>query len=475
MKNSFRMHLTLFVLLIISISCKKAAELLEPITPVPVEQPKPTPPKDSIAAPSKILNIGTGSGNLSIDGKTLNISSATLIKIKGGSYKDIQISNISNKNFTVTIQNDGLIQLLGNTQIRLSNLKNVILDGKGTAGIEKGFVFKNRTADGASVLLKDNIDDFTLKNFSFSNLTTYGVIQYDSRKNYDGSETSYSNNLKFLNIDCDNTGTLIRFKGSAQNNLVTGLVRNVEIANVIYKNSRAVGSVVVIENADSFNIHNNLVQNVNQDNSNHNGIFYLQGNGKFYNNLVRDHQGNAIRAWAYSIGTTPKQVLIFNNIIVSSREYSAFELQSFQRNIIPGKTTYVNAKVFNNTCGNLLPKSGSFPAQVLDMYSLLGGKCEVTNNLAYKLVLVGNNNKNYFWNELENTKPTGSGNKYFKTYQDAGITDETSFNLNNNSKAKHLGVSLSIQNFDALISKEVNLDYYGKARNPLTPSVGAVE
>jgi hypothetical protein len=480
MKDSPKMYFIALALILVGSSCKKSPDVV--LVPIPpVEKPVPVPPKDSTSTPSnaKILNLGTGSGNLVIDGKSLNLTSPTIIKIKGGAYADIQISNISNDNFTTTIQNDGLVELNGNVQMRISNVKNVIISGSGTQGIDKGFIFKNRTTDGASIQLNGDLNNFTLKYISFSNLNTYGVIQYNSQKIFDGSANSYSNNLKFLNLDCDNTGTLIRFRGSAESNVVSGLMKNVEIAYINYKNSRTVGSVVVIENADSYDIHNNKVQNINQDNSNHNGVFYLQGNGKFYNNYVKDHQGNAIRAWAYSIGTTPKDILIFNNIVANSREYSAFEIQSFDRNMISGKTTYCNAQVFNNTCGNLLPKYGTFPAQVLDLYNLYGGTCTIYNNLTYQLTLVGNNNTNYFWNELSSTKGSGTNNKYFKTYQDAGIENDQTFYLTSNSSAKKSGTSLSgkssSSSLAAATNNAVNFDYYGKARSLTSPSIGAVE
>ena len=470
-----RSYLFLFTIIIL-LACKKnTIHAEEPPLPE-TEKPVP-PPKDTIATPVNptILNLGTGSGNLSIDGKTLGISANTIIKIKGGSYNDIQISNINASGAPVIIQNDGLVQLVGNKQIKLTNLNNVTISGNGTPGISRGFLFKDRTVDGAPVQLNNDINNFTLQNVSFQNMKTYGCIQYIPQSIYNGSESSYSKNLKFLNIDCDNTGTLIRFRGSAQDNVIKGLIKDVEIAYVTFQNARTVGSAIVLENIDSYNIHHNFIKDINQDNSNHNGIFYLIGNGKFYNNYVKDHQGNAIRAWCFSLGNTPKEVLIFNNIVSDSREYSAFELQTFKRNIMPGKTTFVNAKVFNNTCGNLLPKSGTFPAQILDLYGQEGGKCEVFNNLGYQFTLVGQNNTNSIWNQLGGTKPTALNNKYFKTYGEAGITDNVKFGLATTSLARNSGTAISEQNFDSALLKLVNVDYYGRTRSLSNPSIGAVE
>lgn len=480
MNTKLQLHFMLCVLTLACHACKKSPGLTETILPPATEVPIPTPnpPKDTTTIPDNatILKLGLGSGNLSIDGKTLNISGNTVIKIQGGSYQGIQVSNIqSEDNSIVRIENDGLVELVGDKQVSFSNIKNVVFSGSGTPGIEKGFVFRDKKSDVASVQLRNDINNFTFKNATFKNLDTYNVIAYDPGKIYDGSDATCSKNLKFLNIDCDNTGTLIRFKGTASNGVLSGLLKNVEIAYVSFKNSPTVGSAFVMENADSYNVHNNIIQSVNQNNSNHNGVFYLQGNGKFYNNIVRDHQGNALRTLTYSIGTTPKKMLIYNNIVINSRQYGAFELQTYNYNIIAGKTTFVNAEVFNNTCGNLLPKGGSFPAQILDLYSLFGGKCEVYNNVGYKFPLVGQSHSNFIWNELSDTKATGFNNKYYESYQKAGIIDDSSFKLTSNSPLKHTGGSLVGRGLENITNQTIAYDIYGISRSLSIPSIGAVE
>lgn len=479
MVNTKKMHLVLCVGLLLSIACEKSPVIDESVVEPPKTEIPPVinPPKDSVTKPpvnAKVFEVGTGSGNLTINGQTLNITGNSIIKIKGGSYNNIQISDIKVENATVLITNSGLVELAGNKQMTLSNLKNVTISGDGTPGISKGFSFRDATSGGVSVQLREDINDFTFKYASFKNVKGWSVIDYSHKKVYNGSENSYAKNLKFLHIDCDNVGTLIRFFGSAEDGTLTGLVRNIEIAYVDYKNSPSVGSIVVLENADAYDIHNNNVQNINQNTDNHNGVFYVQGNGKFYNNQVRNHQGNAIRAWAYSIGTSPAEVLIYNNIVINSRQYGAFELQSFSRNIMSGKTTYVNAKVFNNTCGNLLPKGG-FPAQVLDLYGLQGGKCEIFNNLAYQLYLVGSNNTNFIYNDMGSIPPKAFNNKYFKTATEAGIADLSKLSLVSGSAAKNKGASLLQQNLQLSANPAINKDIYNNPRSLGSPSIGAVE
>ncbi|WP_316814886.1 hypothetical protein [Pedobacter nyackensis] len=478
MGNKIKMHLILCVGVFMFFACKKGEVIKEKEKPTVAEPIKPNPPKDTtITTPPKptlIFEVGTGSGNLSIDANTLKIPTNSVIKIKSGSYSSIRVSNFLYETGIVQIQNDGLVELVGEKQLTFSNIKNVVFTGSGTKGLDKGFVFRDKNSDATSVQLLNNIDNFTFKDVKFTNVKTYNAIQYDSKKVYNGSESSYSKNIKFSNIECDNTGTLIRFRGSAENGAIVGLIKDIEISYITFKNSPNVGSVVAIENVQGYNIHNNIVQNVNQSNDNHNGIFYMQGNGKFYNNNIKDHQGNALRAWVYSIGTTPQTTLIFNNIVANSRQYGAFELQAFTRNMMSGSTTYSNAMVFNNTCGNLLPKGG-FPAQVLDLYSLLGGSCEIFNNFGYNFTLVGQNNTNFIWNELNDTKPTGYSNKYTATYKAAGILDDTRFSLGSGSILKNSGSTLNGRNLETLTNQAYSKDIYGNQRSLSNPSIGAVE
>lgn len=484
MVNKMKMHLILCIGMVMAMAvlfaCKKS-DIIQAITPPTTTGPSiPTPPKDTtdtVTPPTsaKTFEVGTGSGSLTIDGKALGIPTNAIIKIKGGSYNNIQISNFQYESGTVYIQNNGLVELVGEKKITFSNIKNVIFSGSGTPGIEKGFVFRDKSSDANSVQLSNDINNFTFRDVKFKNVSTYGAIQYDSKKVYNGSESSYAKNLKFINIECDNTGTLIRFKGSAENGSIVGLIKDIEISHVSFKNSSSVGSIVVLENAQGYDIHNNSVQNINQNNNNHNGVFYIQGSGKFYNNHIRDHQGNAIRAWIYSIGTTPQTTLIFNNIVANSRQYGAFELQSFAKNMMSGLTTYSNAMVFNNTCGNLLPKGGTFPAQVLDLYGLYGGKCEVFNNIGYNFPLVAQHNTNFIWNQLNDTKPTATANKYYNTYQNAGIANDSNFNLNSGSPLKNSGTTLNGKNLESLTNQAFAKDIYGVARSLSSPSIGAVE
>eukprot|EP01133_Synstelium_polycarpum_P017292 gene17292-20631_t len=399
-------------------SCKKNT------TEPKIEDPKVPSLPDTVTKPpvvtGRTLFFGTGTGVLKIDGATFATKCNDLIKIKGGSYSQIEIKNISaDDGCAINIVNDGLVELSGDgKQMLLSNLNNVVISGNGTAGIDKGFSFKN--SSNRSVQLNGTIDKFTFQYANFQNVQDY-LIAYNSTRVYNGSENSYSKQLKFLNIDCDNTASMIYFPATVASGSITGLIKDIEIAYVKFSNSPGVMSVVNLGAAEDYNIHHNIVKNINSASNNHNGIFQLDGNGKFYNNLIRDHQGNAVRSWLFSVASAVKEVQIYNNIVFNSRKYSAFEVQGFTNLVIPGTTNYANAKIFNNTCGSL-DLSKDWVGVVADVYDLLGGKCEVFNNLAFNFPSPSNNN--YIWSQQSAIPAVATNNLYFNNSAAAGIKDE---------------------------------------------------
>jgi len=456
-RSSILSILTLSTVLMFS-ACKKDV-LQDAVTAKPTV---PVVATDTVAAvtPSvykRTINVGTGSGNLTIDGKAMSLQCNDLIKIKGGTYGGINIQNIlSADGCPITVKNDGLVEIVGNfNQLNLSNLKNVTISGDGTSGIAKGFVMRDNSY--RSVEITGTLNQFTLQNVAFKNIANY-VINFQSALTYNGTDATLSKDLKFLNITCDNTSQFLGTGGSVENGVITGFIKNIEIANLDFQNSPTVGTVVYLGNVENYNIHNNRINNINSSNNNHNGIFAISGNGSFHDNYVSNHQGNAIRAWGHTVGTSAKNVYIYNNIVINSRKYSAFEVQSFAQNIVAGKTTFVNAIVFNNTAGNI-NTSNDWQGNLVDVYNLLGGKCDVYNNLGYNF-----QPGNVIAGQESNTIPNAFTNLLYKTYSLAGIVNEITFKLTGSSPAKNSGVATPF----------TITDYYGLNRSA-KPSVGAVE
>ncbi|WP_316810272.1 hypothetical protein [Pedobacter heparinus] len=468
MAKELRMYYILCMVILWLPACKKQAVIEETKTtpeitvPVIPKDPDPTPTDPTF---TQTYEIGTGSGNLTIDGKTFTINGPTLFKIKAGNYSTINVVNfVQDEANPVYVKNNGLVEVT-NGQSVFSNLRNVTFSGDGTSGITNGFIFRDISYRAIKLDESQPLNKFTFQYVSFKNIGNL-VMVFLREKVYDGTPDSYSEDLKFLHIDCDNTSALLACGGYidvANPKSITGVIKNLEVGYVNFRNSPGVGNVIYAQNAENYNVHHNVVNNVNTDyTSGHPGIFMLGGNGQFHHNQITNHYGNAIRAWGHAIGTTPKEILIYNNIVVNSRKYSGFEVQAFDYTIIPGKSTYTNAKVFNNTVGNI-NLNKDWQGNVIDVYSLNGGKCDVFNNLAFNLYSVGSD-KAYIAGQQSDLKATESNNVYFKSSKEAGLVDESSFKLSSSSPAKGTG------RYDTLLKD----DYYGTSR-PSSPSIGAVE
>ena len=377
---------------------------------------------DSLAAIAhKTIKVGTGSGDLTIDGNNFIVNgikrvltNGDIIKIKGGSYSSITIKNVSvpADGERVIFMNDGLIQFDGNKHLYLSDLNNVTVSGAGNSGNERGFAFTNSSY--RAVALEGSLNNFTLQNMLFKNVDDYVISYVSGSKNrvYNGSPESYSANLAFLNLDADNVGPLIWIEGEINASNFTGLIKGIEIAGITCINSPDISTVVFLGSSEGYNIHDNFVSNVNMQNNNHNSIFMLRGSGKFYNNTVKNHQGNAVRAWIYSLDKEAT-VEIFNNKIYNSRKYSAFELQVTQGMRQSSVFKPANAKVYNNTVGKMNTERASFPGRVLDLYNTWG-TLEIYNNLYFE-----NNDALLINNNSDVTITKNQNNTYKAIYTDA--------------------------------------------------------
>lgn len=427
--NKFHKLLPFIFVFIFFTSCKKS-EVVQEIKQTPsntVDTVKTNPPtsKPPIVK-GRVIALGTGSGRLVIDGSTLGLACDDVIKIKSGTYSNIEIKNI-NTGCKITIQNDGLVEIAGNgDHIYITKVSNLILTGSGTTGLTHGFVSRDNPQH-RSISVNGIVKDLTIENFSFKNIGDYVIFFNSKELIYNGNDNTAYTNLKFLNNKCTLTGSFLKLEGGVDNGIMRGMVKNLEIAYLDFRNSNS-GDAVLAENVDNYNVHHNTVSDVNSNNNNHNGVFTLKGSGSFHHNLVRNHQGNALRAWVRSLGTVAKEVLIYNNTIVNSRKYSAFEIQAFSGHMLNGRTTYVNAKVYKNLCGKM-NTSKDWDGVILDLYGMEGGKCEVYDNTGFEFPAP--NPKSYIVSQQSSTAAILTNNKYYATAKEAGVADINSLTIQN--------------------------------------------
>lgn len=329
-----------------------------------------------------VIGLGNG-GDLIIDGNALGAKSGVSITIAGGTYSSITIRNMNgSKDKPIIIRNNKVVTITGTMKTENINYTHII--GNGDTNAKYGFVFLNFRF--SAIDMNGQLNGVILQNMQFKNSNNYYCITGNGTNKtqvYDGSSNTKTEDLRILNCEFDNVGR-ISFGGTLDGNTDHGHFKNIEIAHNTFMNTNA-GTVCEFHNVENYDIHHNVVNNVNQTNNNHNGVFYMTGSGKFHHNKLTNYQGNAIRMWVFSRGGTAKTVEIHHNICYNSKKYSAFEIQTFDRNIVGGKTTFVNAKVYNNTVGRM-NTSKEWVGQLLDLYDTRGGALEYYNNLGFELV-----------------------------------------------------------------------------------------
>ncbi|RYF26544.1 MAG: hypothetical protein EOO42_01195 [Flavobacteriales bacterium] len=385
-----------------------AYALAHPTEPAPVLIPPIT------ENPVFVLPTGTYTEVSLTSGKTLDLSiySNQKIKLKPGNYSGIYITG--NRLNNIIIDASGVV--LDNSTIEL-----------GSGNLVEIYGIK-MTNNKFRVLRFDfGLNNFHLYNSTFINCGDYALYCNGAKDvDYKGTDATANVGLKIINNTFDNFGNIqMEGKFDKDSNSDKGFFKNPEIAYNTFKNNPDLGSAVVFENVEGYNIHHNIVDNINASNNNHNGIFFMQGSGKFHDNKLTNYQGNSIRAWAYSRGSTPTTIEIYNNICYNTRKYGGFEVQGYERYLIAGKTVKANVKVYNNTVGKM-NTSKDWDGQLLDVYGFLG-KVEVYNNLGFDMnTTKWQSSVTDMINKQAEADITESTNKYFPNASDA-VTDLTTF------------------------------------------------
>lgn len=360
-----------FLLIIFLFSCK--AEQVKPSDPVPPPDKKPAvdstdnSKSDTVALEEKDkrehIEVGSGSGQLIIK----NASDKKFI-VRPGTYGSIIIENVKNS----TIDGKSIV-IISNGEMNISNINKLII---------KGVNFENNRQ--TAIWIRDDANNLTLENLRFKNINNT-VISFRKDKKFDGTPSSYSENIHLVGIRAENTGMLFGSAGGIHQDGFYGLIKGFKLTNSTILNSPDLSSGVYLSLGEDYEFSNNVVNNVNANNNIHNGIFFAQGNGKVFGNKVTNHQGNLIRAWLFSIDKPNASVEIFDNIVYNSSRYGAFELQ-----VTPTIESFsifkpANVKVYNNTVGRLntgIPKY--FEGRLLDLYQTFGN-VQIYNNLSFDL------------------------------------------------------------------------------------------
>lgn len=387
---------------------------------------------------SKVYYASVVNGSFVVDGKntkdstgkTVSLNGGDTIRIKSGKYTGGSITNISTSVFIDATN----VEVVGT--LKAGQYWTPLYIANSTGFTLSGLYLHDNNYMGISIN-GSLMDDVTFQNMKIDNINNT-VFKFESNFNtlYDGTDGTVCNNIRFINIEAARCSLLFSMTGRVTPAGVVGLCRGIEVAYCYIHDAPDIGNVMWAGAAEDYNIHDNRIDKINQNSNNHNGIFMMTGNGTFVRNRVTNHQGNAIRAWVFSVGTTPKTMEIRENFVYNSRQYSPFELQvpDDAKLIVPGKTTYCNAIVRNNTAGQIAG-STAYDNVMLDLYDLKGGSTEYYNNLGFAMLA---SKPITDMINMGNDKITRKENNVYKATWQEAITDLTTF------KSKFTGVGASV-------------------------------
>ncbi|MDN3548265.1 hypothetical protein [Mucilaginibacter aquaedulcis] len=302
------------------------------------------------------------------------------LEIKEQRVKEISIDDlhsIFNAEDTYYKISPGIIT----SRVTINGAKNCTFD------FQNGVTFK--TAD-IGISLKGKIKGLVLKNFSTEGCKQYQIsVEGWSNVHFSPHDPdTYIDDLQLINIHSDHAADhayLFNAPGGFDKQGLRGVIRGFVMKNCSFKNSPSGSTVCYLGSGENYLIQANEIDNINSANNNHNGIFWLCGNGSFIGNKVTNSQGQMARFWLYS-HSRRQSVTVRDNIDYNIIKYSAFELQA--NNGLLGCDSFLpaDAYVYNNTAISLGTHVTApiIDAQMLDLYAT-GGNLTYYNNLGANL------------------------------------------------------------------------------------------
>jgi len=301
-------------------------------------------------------------------------------KVQGQRIKEISISELHN------------IFKAENTYYKISPgtiTSRVTINGavNCTFDFQNGVTFK---CSDISISLKGKIKGLVLKNFKTEDCKLYQIsVEGWSDVHYNPNDSdTYIDDLQLINIHSNNAADhayLFNAPGGFDKQGLRGVIRGFVMKNCSFKNSPSGSTVCYLGSGENYLVQENVVDNINSANNNHNGIFWLCGNGSFIGNKVTNSQGQMARFWLYS-HKGRQSVRVHDNIDYNIVKYSAFELQA--NSGILGSDSFLpaDAFVYNNTAVSLGTHVTApiIDAQMLDLY-VTGGNLTYYNNLGANL------------------------------------------------------------------------------------------
>jgi hypothetical protein len=338
---------------------------------------------------SRVFSVGTGSGNLTIDGAVLGdgIQANDVIEIASGSY-----STITYQNFSVTT---------GRATIKPAvsgGVSTNYVRPRTSVGVDlEGIAF---TGAGSSTQLEFDGTYMPYRNIAFRNIRHVGNASFSVRHinpvAYDelNEEDTVINNLTFEDCDYSNAGQFIIGGVDTTN---TGLIRNLVLRNNYWHNRNGgydwgdgegsdgsetmPNAVVNLTNVENYLIEGNRFYKMLRP-ENHTAMVYARGWGIFRNNYAEKYRGQLGRLWIFA-KEAGRKTLVYNNVGRDCPYYSLIEFQSNAGMVAADNFVPSDAYCMFNTAMNFgeWNDPNLWQCVVLDNYGIGGGNVHFANNV----------------------------------------------------------------------------------------------
>lgn len=432
----------------------------------------------------RIFNVGTGSGNLTINGTNTGaawypLEPGDTFIIKGGTYGSITTSNLESTGAPIVIKNEADQQVTADFLYINATQKNVnyIFDET----LERGLTLIMESQDTMHIDRNGvgGLEDVYISGIKFtieSGTPDGGVFLRHSQN----ATTPYSNgsgvtsikNLTIENIEFDFTPKanfapwyLMAFNRgdlstSVDNNFIDGItIRNIRATGTFY-----CSTTIEIKNCQNVLVDNIYFDSLNNgwtDSPPHARIILVQGQGIIQNCYMRDGMGNVGVIWGYNRLANNDPSIIRNCLSFNTFRYSTAEIQGYSNLIVSGISKAPHYKMLG-LVADTLDTGNYFSGCAGDIYPLQGGTFEARNSVSIN----GHSNtsgQNNPFNNMAGGTGTLSNNAVYANRTLAGVEDETYIPQ---SGSPLIGAGVANVDFTE--------DYNGNIR-PNPPSIGALE
>lgn len=431
----------------------------------------------------RVFTVGTGSGNLTIDGTDNTkpwypLQSGDTFEIQGGTYSSITTVNLVGQQ--VVIKNVDNQTITSNFLYVNSPQKDVQYNFANNGSVAKGLTLIMESQDTMHIDRSglgnmENISMYGIK-YSVTGSTPDGGIflrhSQDATTVYNnGAGTTSLKDFLIEDIEFDftpNSGMSPWYLMSFNRGGLSTSIDNNFIDGITIRNIRATGGFFCATAIEIKNCQRALVDDIYFDSLNNNWtssppharIILIQGQGIIENCYMRDGMGNVAVIWGYNRLANNAPSIIRNCLSFNSFRYSTAEIQGYSDLIVSGVSKAPHYKMLG-LVADTLDTGNYFSGCAGDIYPLLGGTFEARNSVSIN----GHSNNSGQNNPFNNMAGAGtiSNNTVYANRTLAGVADETYIPQTGSPL-----IGAGIANVDLVE------DYNGVIR-PNPPSIGACE